>query len=54
MQHVQPVELAQRVNIITWVGGGLAYVFIAAMTATSFDRTAALIGPRAVQPAVAN
>jgi sulfoxide reductase heme-binding subunit YedZ len=31
----------------TLVGGGLAYVFIAAMTATSFDRTAAWIGPRA-------
>ena len=31
----------------TLVGGGLAYVFIAAMTATSFDRTAAWLGPRA-------
>ena len=47
MQHVQPVEFAQRVNAITWIGGGLAYVFIAAMAATSFDRTAAMIGPRA-------
>ena len=47
MQHVQPVEFAQRVNAITWIGGGLAYVFIAAMTATSFDRTAQMIGPRA-------
>jgi DMSO/TMAO reductase YedYZ heme-binding membrane subunit len=47
MQHIQPVEFAQRVNAITWLGGGLAYVFIAAMTATSFDRTAAMIGPRA-------
>lgn len=28
-------------------GGGLAYLFIALMTATSFDRTAALIGPKA-------
>jgi sulfoxide reductase heme-binding subunit YedZ len=33
--------------VITWIGGGLAYVFIAAMTATSFDRTAQMIGPRA-------
>jgi methionine sulfoxide reductase heme-binding subunit len=33
----------------TVVGGGLAYVFIAAMTATSFDRSAAWIGPRAWQ-----
>jgi hypothetical protein len=47
LQHVQPVEFAERVNAITWIGGGLAYVFIAAMTATSFDRTAAMIGPRA-------
>jgi methionine sulfoxide reductase heme-binding subunit len=47
MQHVQPVEFAQRVNAITWIGGGLAYAFIAAMTATSFDRTATMIGPRA-------
>jgi DMSO/TMAO reductase YedYZ heme-binding membrane subunit len=47
MQHIQPVEFAQRVNAITWIGGGLAYVFIAAMAATSFDRTARLIGPRA-------
>jgi methionine sulfoxide reductase heme-binding subunit len=28
------------------VGGGIAYVFIAAMTVTSFDRTAAWLGPR--------
>jgi methionine sulfoxide reductase heme-binding subunit len=47
LKHVQPVEFARDVNAITWIGGGLAYVFIAAMTATSFDRTAELIGPRA-------
>jgi sulfoxide reductase heme-binding subunit YedZ len=47
LKHVQPVEFARDVNAITWVGGGLAYVFIAAMTATSFDRTAQMIGPRA-------
>ncbi len=47
MQHVRPVEFAEGVNAITWIGGGLAYVFIAAMTATSFDRTAQMIGPRA-------
>ena len=28
------------------IGGGLAYVFLAAMTATSFDRTAAWLGSR--------
>jgi methionine sulfoxide reductase heme-binding subunit len=47
LQHVRPVEFARDVNAITWIGGGLAYVFIAAMTATSFDRTAEMIGPRA-------
>lgn len=31
---------------ITIVGGGLAYVFVALMTLTSFDRTAAWLGPR--------
>jgi hypothetical protein len=30
----------------TLIGGGLAYVFLAAMTATSFDRSAAWLGPR--------
>jgi methionine sulfoxide reductase heme-binding subunit len=30
----------------TIVGGGIAYVFLALMTATSFDRTAAWLGPR--------
>ncbi len=34
------------VNPTTLIGGGLAYVFLAAMTATSFDRTAAWLGPR--------
>jgi methionine sulfoxide reductase heme-binding subunit len=47
LRHLQPVEFAQSVNAITWIGGGLAYVFIAAMTATSFDRTTQMIGPRA-------
>src|SRR5512139_1710419 len=36
-----------RFDRITLLFGGLAYVFIAAMTATSFDRTAAWLGPRA-------
>ncbi len=31
---------------ITRFAGGLAYVFLALMTATSFDRTAAWLGPR--------
>ncbi len=35
-----------EINRTTLIGGGLAYVFLAAMTATSFDRTAAWLGPR--------
>jgi len=37
---------AFRADPFTVVFGGLAYVFIIAMTATSFDRTAAWLGPR--------
>lgn len=29
-----------------FLGGGIAYAFIAAMTATSFDRTARMLGPK--------
>jgi hypothetical protein len=34
-------------SITSFAFGGVAYLFIAGMTATSFDRTAAWIGPRA-------
>jgi DMSO/TMAO reductase YedYZ heme-binding membrane subunit len=34
-------------NPVSLVSGGLAYVFIIAMAATSFDRTAAMMGRRA-------
>jgi hypothetical protein len=37
---------AERIEPPVLVLGGLAYLFIAAMTATSFDRTAAWLGPR--------
>ncbi|MBP1859717.1 hypothetical protein [Rhizobium herbae] len=36
----------QLTNIVAFVAGGLAYLFIVLMTLTSFDRTAALVGPR--------
>ena len=36
----------QLTNYGTLVSGGLAYVFIFAMAATSFDRTAAMLGSR--------
>ncbi|MBL8265117.1 hypothetical protein [Steroidobacter sp.] len=45
--RIAPVELAADANAVTWIFGGLAYVFIALMAATSFDTTARLIGPRA-------
>jgi len=32
--------------MLTIVGGGIAYVFLALMTLTSFDTTAAWLGPR--------
>jgi methionine sulfoxide reductase heme-binding subunit len=43
---VAPAEFAE-IPAATWILGGLAYLLIAAMTATSFDRTARLIGPKA-------
>jgi DMSO/TMAO reductase YedYZ heme-binding membrane subunit len=39
--------LAAEADAVTWIFGGLAYVFIALMTATSFNSTARLISPRA-------
>ncbi len=38
--------LVERTPTVTLVGGGIAYVFIALMTATSFDQSAAWLGPR--------
>jgi len=33
-------------GVVTGVAGGIGYLFVAAMAATSFDRTAAWLGPR--------
>ena len=41
-----PQELREDVDTLTLVLGGIAYAFIFAMAATSFDRTAAWIGAR--------
>lgn len=46
LAQLDPVVFAELTNIMAFVGGGLAYVFIALMVATSFDRTAAWLGPR--------
>ena len=39
-------RMAADAGATTGILGGVAYVFVAAMTATSFDRTAAWLGPR--------
>lgn len=46
LRETAPEEMASTAAA-TWILGGLAYVLIAAMTATSFDSTARAIGPRA-------
>jgi len=44
---IAAVKIANfHLNTATVIAGGSAYVFVAAMTATSFDRTAAWLGPR--------
>lgn len=45
--QIAPHEFAGAADLAMFVFGGLAYVFIAAMAFTSFDRTASWIGPRA-------
>ncbi len=42
-----PETFKQETSIGMFVAGGIGYGFIVAMAATSFDRTAAAIGPRA-------
>lgn len=45
--RIAPAELAAEANAVSWIFGGIVYVFIALMTATSFDSTAHLISRRA-------
>lgn len=42
-----PADYMAVTSAATYVFGGIGYAFITAMAATSFDRTAAAIGPRA-------
>lgn len=44
---MDPAGYAAATNAASYVFGGIGYAFIVAMAATSFDRTAAAIGPRA-------
>jgi sulfoxide reductase heme-binding subunit YedZ len=42
-----PADYMAATSAATYLFGGIGYAFIIAMTATSFDRTVAAIGPRA-------
>ncbi|QDW40204.1 hypothetical protein FFI89_025585 [Bradyrhizobium sp. KBS0727] len=44
---MDPVDYTGATSIASYVFGGIGYAFIVAMTATSFDQTAAAIGARA-------
>jgi sulfoxide reductase heme-binding subunit YedZ len=44
---MSPQLFMQATSAASFIFGGVGYAFIIAMTATSFDRTAAMIGPRA-------
>jgi sulfoxide reductase heme-binding subunit YedZ len=45
--NMDPAGFASATNLASYVFGGIGYAIIIAMTATSFDRTAAALGPRA-------
>ena len=44
---IDPVGYAAATSLAGYIFGGISYAFIVALTATSFDATAAAIGPRA-------
>jgi DMSO/TMAO reductase YedYZ heme-binding membrane subunit len=44
---MDPAGFAAATSAASYIFGGIGYAFIIAMAATSFDRTAAAIGPRA-------
>jgi DMSO/TMAO reductase YedYZ heme-binding membrane subunit len=44
---MDPAGYAAATSLASYVFGGIGYAFILAMTATSFDATAAALGPRA-------
>lgn len=45
--RMDPAGFAAATSAVSYIFGGIGYAVIIAMSATSFDRTAALIGPRA-------
>ena len=44
--RVAPAQFVATTSIVVYLGGGLGYVLIAAMAATSFDRSARWLGAR--------
>src|SRR6266404_1769596 len=44
--QIDPSGFAAATNLASYIFGGIGYAFIIAMTATSFDATAAALGPR--------
>jgi DMSO/TMAO reductase YedYZ heme-binding membrane subunit len=44
--RLDATQFAAATNPAMFIGGGLGYLFVLLMGATSFDRTAALLGPR--------
>jgi DMSO/TMAO reductase YedYZ heme-binding membrane subunit len=44
---MDPAGFTEATSAASYIFGSIGYAFIIAMSATSFDRTAALIGPRA-------
>ncbi|PAY03901.1 hypothetical protein CK489_37050 [Bradyrhizobium sp. UFLA03-84] len=44
---LDPAGFAAATSIVSYIFGGIGYLVIIALTATSFDRTAALLGTRA-------
>ncbi|UVO31278.1 hypothetical protein [Bradyrhizobium arachidis] len=47
--NIDPAGFAAATSAASYIFGGLGYAFIIAMAATSFDRTAQMLGPRAWQ-----
>lgn len=45
--RMDPASFAQATSVVSYIFGGIGYAVIIVMSATSFDRTAALVGPRA-------
>jgi DMSO/TMAO reductase YedYZ heme-binding membrane subunit len=43
--NMEPAGFVEATSVASYIFGGIGYAFIIAMSATSFDRTAALLGP---------